>query len=200
MRVSVYNWDGKETGVVELNDAVFGHAWNASLVRQALIAQEANRRQVVAHTKTRAEVSGGGKKPWKQKHTGRARHGSIRSPLWKGGGVTHGPRKDRVFSKKINKKMKRLALHVVLSKKLKDQELTVIDSFSLDAVKTGALAKKLKGTTSALLVAATKNRALGRASRNLARVASIPSHALSVEAVLRARRIMIEEPALQEIK
>ena len=116
MKINIYNLKKEKAGEIELSDRIFGVKWNADLVHQALNTQLANRRQPWAHAKDRAEVSGGGKKPWKQKGTGRARHGSIRSPLWIGGGATFGPSKERNFAKKINIKMKRLAIFSVLSR------------------------------------------------------------------------------------
>src|SRR3989338_6971942 len=110
MKAQLYNLKGEVIGDIDLKDEIFGVKWNADVVHQALQAQIANTRKPIAHTKGRGEVRGGGKKPLRQKGTGRARHGSIRSPLWKGGGVTHGPTKDKIFAKKINKKMKRLAI------------------------------------------------------------------------------------------
>src|ERR1700756_4251889 len=106
MQVKMYNQNGQETKSLEVSSDIFGVKWNAALVKRVGAARSANRRQVIAHTKAREEVSGGGKKPWKQKGTGRARHGSTRSPLWKGGGVTFGPRNDKDYSQKINKKMR----------------------------------------------------------------------------------------------
>lgn len=200
MKVPVHNLSGQPVGEAELSDAIFGARWNASLVRQALLAQQANRREPIAHAKTRAEVSGGGRKPWRQKHTGRARHGSIRSPIWRGGGVTHGPRKERVFSQKINRKMRRLALHMALSRKLRDQELTVVDAFASVSLKTKALAAAVGREQSALLVGARDSRSLHRASRNLPRVRALPAQALNVEDVLKYRRVFVEEKALGEIK
>src|SRR3989344_1315897 len=108
--IKVYNQEGKEIGKLELNEAIFNLSWNADLVHQALGKILANSRRVLANTKDRAQVSGGGRNPWKQKGTGRARHGSIRSPLWKGGGVTHGPLKEKNYKKKINKKMASVAI------------------------------------------------------------------------------------------
>jgi large subunit ribosomal protein L4 len=105
----VYNLKNEKVGTMELPADIFGARWNASLVKQVLEAQLANRREPWAHTKTRGEVSGGGRKPWRQKGTGKARHGSTRSPIWVGGGVAHGPRNDRDYSQKVNKKMKRAA-------------------------------------------------------------------------------------------
>src|SRR3954467_5139183 len=106
MESTVYNQKGKEVGKIQLAEQIFGLKWNADLVHQVVTSMESSARTNVAHTKNRGEVSGGGKKPWQQKGTGRARHGSIRSPIWVGGGVTHGPRKDKDYDRKINKKMK----------------------------------------------------------------------------------------------
>ena len=200
MKTSLYNLEGKAVGEVELDDTIFGRAWNASLVRQALLAQEANRRDPLAHAKTRAEVRGGGKKPWKQKHTGRARHGSIRSPIWKGGGVTHGPRKDRDFSQKINKQMKRIAIHTALSRKLKDGELKIVDAFALKTVKTKTLAKAIGKIHSLLLVAEKSRKEVGRMARNIPKVKGIPANGLNVQDILKHRAVYIEASALPEIK
>src|SRR5512146_309454 len=121
---------------IALNPAVWQVAYNADLVAQVLYIQQSNARLGTAKAKTRAEVRGGGIKPWKQKGTGRARHGSIRSPLWVGGGVAHGPRNDKNFDRKINKKMKAKALYTILSKKFADGEVLFIDSISIDKPKT----------------------------------------------------------------
>ena len=147
MKYQVYNSKAEKVSEVELNPAIFELAINPGLVHQAAQAQLANRRKVLAHTKDRSEVRGGGRKPWRQKGTGRARHGSIRSPLWKGGGVTFGPTKDRNFSKKINKKMKRKALFMCLTDRAKDQNLILLDKFEIKDNKTKefvALVKNLK--------------------------------------------------------
>ncbi|MDO8590354.1 MAG: 50S ribosomal protein L4 [bacterium] len=149
MESTVYNQTGEKTGTIKLPESVFGLPWNADLVHQVATSIQANKRNSVAHVKDRSAVSGGGKKPWRQKGTGRARHGSIRSPLWVGGGVTHGPNKDKVFARKINKTMKAKALCVVLSKKLKDKEVLFLDSLTLKAPKTKE-AKALIGSLSAI--------------------------------------------------
>jgi len=135
-QVKVYNSEKKEVEKMDLSENIFGLGRNDDLVYQAAVTQMANMRQVLAHTKDRGEVRGGGRKPWKQKGTGRARHGSTRSPLWSGGGVTFGPTKERVFKKKINKKMKRKALFVVLSDKLRENDLMVLDNLKIDQPKT----------------------------------------------------------------
>ena len=136
MQIKLFNQSGEMIGEFDLPDRIFGVAMNANLVQQVLEAQLANSRQVLAHTKGRGEVRGGGRKPWRQKGTGRARHGSIRSPIWKGGGATFGPTKERNFEKKINKKMKRTALFMALSSKLKDKELMVLEDLRFEAPKT----------------------------------------------------------------
>ncbi len=143
MEVEVYNQQGKSVGSMEL-PAVLATPWNADLVYQVVTSQQANRRQVVAHAKGRSEVRGGGRKPWRQKGTGRARHGSIRSPIWKGGGVTHGPTKERSFKKKINKKMAARALAAVLAAKVRDREVLMVDDLILAQPKTKEATSVLK--------------------------------------------------------
>src|SRR3989344_3794055 len=139
MKAEIYNLKGSVVGEMNLPDQIFAREWNPDLVHQAVLTQAANRRLPWAHAKNRAEVSGGGKKPWKQKHTGRSRQGSIRSPIWKGGGATHGPVKERNYEQKINKKMLRVAIHSILSKKLAEGQLRVVDSLDLETPKTKAL-------------------------------------------------------------
>src|SRR5271156_592944 len=136
MNADVYNLQNEKVGTMELPAEVFGTKWSPTLVKQVLEAQLANARSPWAHTKGRGEVRGGGKKPWAQKGTGRARHGSTRSPIWVGGGKAHGPRKERDYSQKVNKKMKRVALFSALSKKVKDGEFKVFESLVLSAPKT----------------------------------------------------------------
>lgn len=135
MESKVYNQRGEETGTVTLPEAVFGLPWNPDLVHQVATSMQSNLRQPIAHAKGRGEVRGGGKKPWRQKGTGRARHGSIRSPLWVGGGAAHGPKKEKVFQRKINKRMKTKALFSALGKKWRDGEVLFIEQISLPASK-----------------------------------------------------------------
>lgn len=136
METKVYNQNGKESGKITLPENVFGLSWNADLVHQVTVAMRSNERDPIAHTKTRGEVSGTGKKPWAQKGTGRARHGSRRSPIWVGGGVAHGPRNDKNFTRKINRKTKTKALFTILSQKYKDGEILFVDTLSFKAPKT----------------------------------------------------------------
>jgi large subunit ribosomal protein L4 len=136
METTVYNKEGKESGKVALPESIFALPWNADLVHQVVVSEESNRRTPIAHTKDRGEVRGGGKKPWKQKGTGRARHGSSRSPIWVGGGVAHGPRNEKDYSRKVNRKMKAKALYTILAKKQRDGEIIFIDSLSFDTPKT----------------------------------------------------------------
>lgn len=132
METTLYNQKAEKIGNLKLDTSIFGQKWNADMVHQVVFSMLSNAREVIAHAKDRSEVSGGGKKPWRQKGTGRARHGSSRSPIWVGGGVTHGPRKEANFSKKINKKMKSKTLAVLLSRKFKEGEIVFVDKFDFD--------------------------------------------------------------------
>lgn len=136
MLVKLYNQNAEETGEIDLEEKIFGLPFNADLVHQVIVSMQANKRTPLAHAKDRSEVRGGGKKPWKQKGTGRARHGSIRSPIWVGGGVTHGPLKQKSYKKKINKKMRQKAFLVGLSQKLRDNEILFLEKLALDSIKT----------------------------------------------------------------
>jgi large subunit ribosomal protein L4 len=136
MESKVYNQNGKETNKISLPESVFELSWNGDLVHQVIVAMNSNARTPVAHTKDRSDVRGGGKKPWKQKGTGRARHGSSRSPIWVGGGVAHGPRNEKNYKKKINKKMKAKALYTILSEKLRNNEILFVDNLKFDNIKT----------------------------------------------------------------
>jgi large subunit ribosomal protein L4 len=149
MKLDIYNQKGEKVGDVKISSEIFDLEVNEALVHQAMVTQMANERQVVAHTKDRSEVRGGGKKPWKQKGTGRARAGSSRSPIWIGGGVTFGPTKDRNFTKKINKKMKQKALMMVLSDKVKNGNLVILEKFEIKEYKTkdfNSILKSLEGS------------------------------------------------------
>lgn len=199
MKIDVFNRKNIKVAEIDLPDEVFGVDWNEKLVHQALTAQLANRRQSLAHTKDRSEVRGGGKKPWRQKHTGRARVGSIRSPLWRGGGVTFGPRNEKKFNKKINKKMKRLALFSVLSRKFKDGEIKVIDDFNFLS-KTKAVIEMInnffKSRNSFLFISGQKGADIFRATRNIPKTKVLPADSLNIYDCLVYKYIFLEKEAV----
>lgn len=207
MKIDVYNQNNERVDEIDLPDRIFAVKWNVDLVHQAFLTQIANSRQLLAHTKGRGEVSGGGKKPWRQKGTGRARHGSIRSPLWIGGGATFGPTKERVFAKKINKKMNRLAIFSILSKKLADNELKIMENFPRDSalMKTSVMAKFLKELfggkkANALLIAAPENKSINRAVSNIENIDAIGARSLNVKDLLKYKNIILEKKAVEEIE
>jgi large subunit ribosomal protein L4 len=164
MDTKIFSQDGKESGKISLPESVFGVAWNADLMHEVVIGMQSNARLSTAHTKGRGDVRGGGKKPWKQKGTGRARHGSRRSPIWAGGGVAHGPTNEKDYSKKINKNVRSKALAITLSKKLADGEIIFVDSLALGAPKAADAKNIVKalaaGTTQTTLATKRKNAAL----------------------------------------
>ncbi len=193
--IKVYNRDGNVSGEMEFPKHLTVK-WNPVLVYQVMRSMQANRRQVIADTKDRGEVRGGGKKPWNQKGTGRARHGSIRSPIWRGGGTTFGPTSDRNFSQKINKKMLVHALRSVLAKKAEDGELKAVESLDLGSNKTKAFARMLRPmiqTHSAILVAPHANKAAHQGARNLANVDVLRPEQLNVYDLLNHREVVIEK-------
>ena len=211
MELKVYNQKGKETGKIKLPVEVFGLPWNPSLVHQVMTAMKANQRKSTAHTKTRAEVRGGGRKPWRQKGLGRARHGSIRSPIWRGGGVTFGPRKEKVYFQKINKKMKKKALLVALSQKTRDKEILILDDLKLITPKTKEAAgilkslSKIKGfetlatkkKNGALILLQEKNENLKRAFRNLPGVLLDEARNLNLLNILSYKYLIFPKEALK---
>ncbi|MFZ2072605.1 MAG: 50S ribosomal protein L4 [Minisyncoccia bacterium] len=149
MESKIYNQKGVEAGKISLPEKVFSAKWRADLVHQVVEGMRSNKRAGTADTKGRGEVSGGGKKPWKQKGTGRARHGSIRSPIWVGGGVTHGPLAEKNYKRKISKTMRAQALFSVLSRKLKDEEILFVDSLALSEIKTKTAVEVMKNLAKA---------------------------------------------------
>jgi len=204
MKTDVYNLHNEVVGTVELPDDVFGARWNATLVKQVMDAQLANARRPWAHVKDRSEVSGGGRKPWRQKGTGRARHGSTRSPIWVGGGKSHGPRNDKSYEQKVNKKMKRVALFSVLSRKAKDGQVKVFESLAVEVPKAKVLAGALHGVLAmkktakrydVLLVSDKDNKNLFRASGNLQKAKAIDVMSLNVYDILSHKNFFIDKDA-----
>ena len=208
LEASVFSMDGSKVGTIALPNELFGAPWKSDLVHQVTTAMQANARQNRAHTKDRSEVSGGGKKPWKQKGTGQARHSSSRSPIWRHGGVTFGPRNERDYSEKINRKMRNGALVSVLSRKAKDGEIILVDQLSFAEPKTataktvlGALAK---GSAAAALAAKKKNAALFALSaydtsaiksfRNIGSVMTEEVRSLNPVDVMTHKYLVIEKP------
>jgi large subunit ribosomal protein L4 len=188
LEAKIFTMDGKESGSVTLPAEIFHAKWNADLVHQVVIGMQANARHSIAHTKFRGEVSGGGKKPWKQKGTGRARHGSTRSPIWKGGGVTHGPRAEKDYSVKINKKMRLAALKSVLSRKWADGEVIFIDSLNFVAPKT----KEAKGVLVAIAKASGQD-SLATKRKNAAVVAFASKDTVAEKSLRNIGSIITEE-------
>ena len=209
LKAKLYTRDGKENGDVVLPVSVFGAPWNADLVHQVVVSMQANARTNIAHTKDRSEVRGGGKKPWRQKGTGRARHGSTRSPLWRGGGVTFGPTKERNFSKKINKKMRRKVLLAVLSGKARDNELIVLDKLQLSSSKTKEMIRVVGGLTKikediirrgALIALIEKDNNVIRAVKNISKFETIGIGSLNVVDILKRKYFVVTKDAVGKIK
>ncbi len=175
MNATIYSVEGKEAGNIALPASVFGVAWNADLVHDVVLAMQANERAGTAHTKDRSEVSGGGKKPWKQKGTGRARHGSTRSPIWVKGGVAHGPRSEKDYSVKLNRKVKAKALATVFTKKHEDGEVILVDGVSFTEPKTAVAKTILKA------VATGSGKADLATKRKNAAVVILPKRDLAIE-------------------
>lgn len=202
-KVKVYNLEGKKEEEIDLPEEIFAVELKDDLVHQAVVAQLANSRQVLADTKNRGEVRGGGRKPWKQKGTGRARHGSIRSPLWKGGGVTFGPTTDRNYSKKINKKMKTKALFMVLSSKLKNGDLIVVKDLKLKKGSTKIMKDvlnnlRIKGKT--IIALAKKNDNIIKSTSNILKVLTISSDSLNVVDLLKNRTLITDKKGIEKIQ
>ncbi len=206
MDAIIYNAQGTEAGKVTLPESVFGVAWNANLVHEVVVSMQSNARTGTAHTKFRGEVSGGGKKPWKQKGTGRARHGSSRSPIWVGGGVAHGPRTEKIFTKKINKNTRAKALAVTLSKKYADGSVIFVDSFGLTEPKAktarevivnlGKVMKDLprKRKNAALVVLAARDAATEKSLQNFGNIEVVQAKDVNPVEVLTYKYVIITSP------
>jgi len=209
MKTDLYNQNGEVTGSVTLPKEIFDVKFNADLVHQISVSLSANKRQISAHAKTRGEVSGGGKKPWRQKGTGRSRHGSIRSPLWKGGGVTHGPRKDRIFEVEIPKKMRRKALFMVLSQKAKDSQLVILDKIELADTKNGcgktkemakSLAKLPCSNQATLIALPNYDKKIFLASRNIEKTFIEDARNLNVLDLLNVKYLLLTKESIKTIE
>lgn len=215
MEAKIFNQKGKESGNIKLDDSIFALPWNADLVHQVVSSMLSNSRTPVAHTKDRSEISGGGKKPWRQKGTGRARHGSTRSPIWVGGGVAHGPRNEKNYSKKINKKAKTKALATILSAKLKDNEIIFVDSLKFDLPKTKEAKDVLsnlskagfdklltKKKNSVVIALSSKEKNTEKSFSNFANVSVVEARNISPLDIISAKYVLIENPdvSLKNIK
>ena len=199
--VSVYNMEGKEVGTIELNDAVFGVKVNEHLVHMAVVQQLANKRQGTQKAKTRGEVSGGGRKPWRQKGTGHARQGSTRSPQWKGGGVVFAP-VPRDYSFKMNKKEKRAAIRSALTSKVQDNKLIVLDELKLDEIKTKkfvAVMNNLK-VEKGLVVIAENDKNVVMSARNLADIDTALANMINTYDVMKAKTVVLTKDAVAKIE
>ena len=200
--VSVYNMEGKEVGKIDLSDAIFGVEVNEHLVHMAVLQQLADKRQGTQKAKTRSEVSGGGRKPWRQKGTGHARQGSIRAPQWKGGGVVFAP-VPRDYSFKMNKKEKRAALKSALTDKAQNNNLIVVDELKFDEIKTKKFAEvmnNLKATRKALVVLADNDQNVVLSARNLAEANTTLTNTLNVYDIVNAKTLVLTKDAVAKIE
>ncbi|MDA0987790.1 MAG: 50S ribosomal protein L4 [Chloroflexi bacterium] len=199
MQLPLLNSLGEAVGTIEVSDGLFDVPMNQALVHQVSVSHMANARQGTSSTKTRGMVSGGGVKPWRQKHTGRARQGSIRSPQWRGGGIVFGPH-PRDYSQRIPKKMNRGAIRCVISQKARDEKLAVVNELQLEQAKTSEMARVLSNlgiTTPALIVTLNPQDNVIRAARNLGRVRTIPASQLNVLDLLNHDRVIMTEQAVR---
>ena len=202
-KVKVYNTEGKVVGEKELSAAVFGVAINPTMVHEVMVGLMANARQPLAHTKNRGDVSGGGKKPWKQKGTGRARHGSIRSPIWVGGGITFGPRSERDYTKKINKKVKQKAFLMSLSDKTADERLVLLETLESKNGKTkdfAALIGKLPVKGKLTVVTPGKDEKLSRSARNLKKIHLVGAGHIGLMDVLKSDFIIMSSATVDKLE
>jgi len=204
MLIKAYKQSGQESGKAKLPPEIFDLKISPDLVHQVVVSQMANRRRVTAHSKGRGEVRGGGRKPWRQKGTGRARAGSIRSPIWRGGGVTFGPTKKRVFKKKINKKMRKKALFMVLSGKAKSNLLVLLESLKIEKPKTKLMAEIMeklpsKGGSSLLILSGPDKNVI-TAARNLPDVETKQAKDLNALSLLQFKYLIMTKEAIKAIK
>ena len=203
MEATIYNLEGKKAGVTTLPESIFGLRWNADLVKQVADSILSSRRKNIAHTKNRGEVSGGGKKPWQQKGTGRARHGSTRSPIWRHGGVAHGPRNEKNYERIVSKKMRVKALYTILAQKNRDGEIIFVEPIQIKDGKTKnavlvlnnfpAFNKKKNAIAIAL---SAKNLDTERAMKNLGNILVLEARNLDPITLLQYKYLVIENPEI----
>ena len=200
-KVSVYNMEGKEVGKIDLNDAVFGVEINEHLVHLAVVAQLANKRQGTQKAKTRSEVSGGGRKPWRQKGTGHARQGSTRSPQWTGGGVVFAPT-PRDYTIKLNKKEKRAALKSALTSKVQDGNLIVVDELKFDEIKTKAFKEVMNNleVENGLVVLAENDQNTYMSARNLDKINTTLTDTINVYDLMKAKKVVLTKDSVAKIE
>jgi large subunit ribosomal protein L4 len=208
MEAPVYNQEGKSSGKIALPKGIFDLPWNADLVHEVVRLMNSNSRTNTAHAKTRGEVRGGGKKPWKQKGTGRARHGSTRSPIWVGGGVAHGPRNEKNYDRKINRKAKAKALFTILSRKFKDGEVLFIDGVKMSAPKAKEAKSALMGWSkikgyeklstkpknAAVIAIETKSDAISKSFRNFGNVSVEEIRNINPVSIMNHKYLVISNP------
>ena len=199
--VSVYNMEGKEVGTIELNDAVFGVEVNEHLVHMAVVAQLANKRQGTQKAKTRSEVSGGGRKPWRQKGTGHARQGSTRSPQWTGGGMVFAPT-PRDYTITLNKKERRAALKSALTSRVEEKKFIVVDEINFDEIKTKKFQDVLNNlsVSKALVVLEDGNKNAELSARNIADVKTAKTNTINVYDILKYNTVIATKAAVQAIE
>ena len=197
--VSVYNIEGKEVGTIDLSDAVFGVEVNEHLVHMAVVSQLANKRQGTQKAKTRSEVSGGGRKPWRQKGTGHARQGSTRAPQWTGGGVVFAPT-PRDYSFKMNKKERRLALKSALTSRVQESKLVVLDELKLDAIKTKDMQNVLNNLNVAKAMVVTDNENVIVSARNIPNVITASVDTLNVFDILKYNTVVLDKATVAKVE
>ncbi|MCX6718636.1 MAG: 50S ribosomal protein L4 [Candidatus Staskawiczbacteria bacterium] len=204
MKADIYNQEGKKLESITLPKEIFDVKFNADLVHQIMVTLSANKRQISAHAKMRGEVRGGGIKPRPQKGSGRSRHGSIRSPIWKGGGVTHGPRNDRIFAKEMPKKMRRKALLMVLSEKARNSQLVILDKIELANGKTKEMAKALKalpcGKDRTLIALPNYDKKTFLAARNIKKTTINDARNLNVLDLLNSKYLLLTKESIKTIE
>ena len=201
-KVALYNMKGEQVGDIDLKDEVFGIDVNEHVIHMAVVNQLANQRQGTQSTKTRSEVSGGGSKPWRQKGTGRARHGSIRSPIWTKGGVAHGP-KPRDFASKLPKKVRRLAIKSALSSKVLDNDIIVLDELKFDKIRTKNMIEVLNNLQvkeKVLVVLPEKDDIVYKSSRNIPDVKTTLVNALNAYDILKYGKFLITRDAVERVE